>query len=80
MELGITEKVVKDVILNGESRCTVVIMTSNTFDGVKWPYLGTFKAKHKAVQILNHMRGLSHIQKKFFLTALRAGKYKEEKK
>ena len=58
----------------------MLFMASNTFDGVKWPYLGTFKAKHKAIQILQHMRGLSPIQKDFFLKALRAGKYKEEKK
>ena len=77
LELGIAEKVVKDVIINGESKCTAVIMASNTFDGVKWPYLGTFRAKHKAVQILNHMKGLSSVQKKFFLAALKAGKYKD---
>jgi len=73
-EMSISEKVVQDVILNGQSRCTMEIMEGNTFDGVKWPYLGTFKAKHKSVQIINHIKGLTPIQKELFIASLKAGK------
>lgn len=77
LELGVSEKVVQDVINNGESKCTASIVTSNTFDGVKWPYMGSFKAKHKAVQILNYLKGLNEIQRGFFLDALKTGRFKE---
>jgi hypothetical protein len=38
--------------------------------------MGTFRAKHKSVQILNHVKGLSPIQKELFLASLKAGKLK----
>jgi len=77
LELGISEKLVQDVINNGESKCTAHMMASNTFDGVRWPYMGVFKAKHKSVQILNYMKGLNSVQKEFFLSSLRSGRFKK---
>lgn len=64
-------KLVKDVILNGQSKFTAHTMASNTFDGIRWPYFGVFKAKHKIVQILQHMKGLDPVQKQFFRSMLR---------
>ena len=80
LEMGIPEKLVQDVILHGQSKCTAVTVRSNTFDGVKWPYLGKFKAKHKSVQILQYMKGLNPIQREFFLGNLKKGQYKEVNK
>ena len=77
LEMGISEKLVQDVILHGQSKCTAVTIRSNTFDGVKWPYLGKFKAKHKSVQSLQYMKGLDPTQREFFLRNLEAGQYKE---
>jgi len=70
-ELDLPIKLVKDVIVNGQSKFTAHVMASNTFDGIRWPYFGVFKAKHKVVQILNHMKGLDDIQKEFFLAQQR---------
>ncbi len=77
LELGISEKVVYDVIYNGQSKFTAFTITNNTFDGVRWPYMGSFKAKHKSIQILNHMKGLNPIQKEFFLQSLKADRFNE---
>lgn len=76
LEFGIPDKVVYDIINNGESKCTQAMITSNVFDGVRWPYLGAFKAKHKSLQILHYMKGLNSIQREFFLTSLKTGKFK----
>jgi hypothetical protein len=65
-ELDIPIKTVKDVILNGQSKFTAFTMASNTFDGVRWPYFGAFKAKHKVVQVYNYMKGMTPEQKQFF--------------
>jgi hypothetical protein len=77
LELGISDKVVQDVILNGQSKCTAVMIASNFFDSVRWPYLGSFKAKHKSIQILNYMKGLNPIQKEFFLESIKTGRFKK---
>ncbi|UCD06861.1 MAG: hypothetical protein JSW41_03405 [Candidatus Aenigmatarchaeota archaeon] len=78
LETGVSEKLVKDVINNGQSKCTAQVIAGNTFDGVKWPYLGKFKAKHKTVQILMYMKGLNPIQKEFFLAGLKQGRFKDK--
>jgi len=65
-ELDIPLKTVKDVILNGQSKFTAYTIASSTFDGVRWPYFGVFKAKHKVVQVYNYMQGLDENQKQFF--------------
>ena len=65
-ELDIPIKMVKDVINNGQSKFTAYTMASNTFDGVRWPYFGAFKAKHKVVQVLSYMKGLTPEQQAFF--------------
>jgi hypothetical protein len=63
---GVTQSVVRDIIINGQSKFTAHIMSNNTFHGVRWPYFGVFKAKHKVIQVLNYMKGLDPIQKEFF--------------
>lgn len=81
-ELDLPVKLVKDVILNGQSKFTAHTISNNTFDGVRWPYFGVFKAKHKVVQVLNYMKGLNAEQKQFFkaMQRLQKQKVKEEKK
>lgn len=66
LEFGFSVKQVKDIIVNGQSKFTTQIMASNTFDSVRWPYIGVFKAKIKVANILNYMKGLTKEQKKFF--------------
>jgi hypothetical protein len=73
-ELDLPLKLVKDVLINGQAKFTAHVMSSNTFDGIRWPYFGVFKAKHKAVQILNYMKGLDPVQKQFFLDMRRLAK------
>lgn len=65
-ELDIPVKTVKDVIMNGQSKFTAFTMSNNTFDGVRWPYFGAFKAKHKVVQVYNYMKGMDPNQRQFF--------------
>lgn len=65
-ELDIPLKTVKDVILNGQSKFTAFVMADNTFDGIRWPYFGVFKAKHKVVQVYNYMKGMNPEQRQFF--------------
>ena len=55
-------------------------MRSNTFDGVRWPFLGKFTAKVKAAQILKHMKGLNPIQREFFLKRVKPFKKKKDGK
>jgi hypothetical protein len=71
LEMGIPVATVKDVINNGLSRFTAHVMSNNEFNGVRWPYFGTFRAKHKSVQILSYMKGLNPVQKQFFIEQLR---------
>lgn len=65
-ELDIPIKLVKDVVMNGQSKFTAYTMADNTFDGIRWPYFGAFKAKHKVVQVYNHIKGLDPTQRQFF--------------
>jgi hypothetical protein len=65
-EFDISPKIVKDIIVNGQSKLTTSIMANNTFDSIRWPYIGVFKAKIKVANILNYMKGLTPEQKKFF--------------
>jgi hypothetical protein len=51
-------------------------MESNTFDGVRWPYLGVFKSKPKEVQFINHLKGLTPDQAEKFKQEVREGKFK----
>lgn len=71
---GIPQSLVRDIIINGQGKFTAHTMSNNTFHGVRWPYFGVFKAKHKVVQILNYMKGLDPVQKEFFRLQLRAQK------
>ncbi len=70
-ELNLPIKLVRDVVVNGQSKFTAHTMASNTFDGVRWLYFGVFKAKHKVVQVLSHMKGLDAEQKQFFKEMLK---------
>jgi len=77
-KLDLPLKLVKDVVLNGQSKFTAFTMASNTFDGIRWPYFGVFKAKHKIVQVLNHMKGLDPMQKQFFKDMLKLQRLKRK--
>jgi hypothetical protein len=78
-ELGLSLAIVKE-IFNTHSLYTRRVMESNTFDGVRWPYLGVFKSKPKEVQVINHLRGLTPEQQEEFKQQVREGKYKFDKR
>lgn len=67
-ELDVPLTMVKEVIIRGQSKFTAYVMKSNSFDGVRWPFLGKFTAKVKAAQVLKHIKGLNPIQKEFFFS------------
>lgn len=74
-ELGLSISVVKDIV-STQSKLTIKVIESNSFDSIRWPYLGIFKAKTKAVQVINHLKGLSKDQKEDFRRAIISGKVK----
>lgn len=76
-ELGLPVLEVKDIV-NSQSLFTKQVMESSTFDGVRWPYFGVFKAKPKEIQIINHLKGLNEEQKKEFKLKLKQGFYNHE--
>ena len=76
-ELDLPIVQVKEIILNGQSKFTASVMKSNSFDGVRWPYLGKFTAKVKAAQVLKHLKGLTPIQREFFLSREENKKYRK---
>lgn len=76
-ELGLKVETVKKIV-NTQSEFTKHVMESNTFDSVRWPYLGIFKSKPKEVQILSHLRGMTKEQQEQFKKEVRTGKFKIE--
>ena len=78
-ELGLSLKETRELV-KCQSEYTKKIMESNTFDGVRWPFFGVFKAKPKMVQIASHMRGLTKEGQRLFKLAIKRGKiYNNEK-
>jgi len=77
-ELNLPLSVIKDVIIKGQSNFTAHTMKSNSFDGVRWPFLGKFTAKVKAAQVLKHIKGLNTIQKEFFFSQKQFQNYKNK--
>jgi len=75
-ELGLTVAVVKE-IFNTHSLFTKKTMEDNTFDGVRWPFLGVFKSKPKEVQVINHLKGLTPEQQKEFKQQIKAGFFRK---
>jgi|SRR5690606_10224114 len=73
-ELGLRVDVVKEIV-NCQSEYTVMVMESNTFDSIRWPYFGVFKSKPFEVQIVNQMKGLSPQQQQEFRKQIRSKKY-----
>ena len=71
-ELGLPLETVR-IIVNSQSQFTKEIMESNSFDSIRWPYMGVFKSKPKEVQIINHLKGLSPEQQREFKRRIRAG-------
>lgn len=69
-ELGLPLETVKDIV-NFQSEYTKEVMESNSFDSVRWPYLGVFKSKPKEVQMINHLRGMTPEQQAEFKKAVR---------
>jgi len=66
-ELNVPLSWVREAIVNGQSKYTAHTMKSGSFDGVRWPFLGKFTVKAKSAQVLKHLKGLTPIQKDFFL-------------
>lgn len=77
-ELNLPLHMVKEVIVKGQSKFTAHVMKSDTFDGVRWPFLGKFTAKVKAAQVLKHIKGLTAIQKEFFFSQKEFQKFKNK--
>ena len=71
-ELGLDLKVTRELV-KIQSEFTRKVMESNTFDGVRWPFFGVFKAKPKIVQITSHMRGLNKAEQKLFKKRIKEG-------
>lgn len=69
-ELGLDIKVVK-AIVDSQSEYTKVVMESNSFDSVRWPYFGVFRSKPKEIQMLSYLRGMTPEQQKDFKKAVR---------
>lgn len=78
-EMGLPYNQVRDVIINGQSGFTKYIMESNTFHGIRWPYLGLFKAKIKKVQMAKYMKGATGLNKKIFTRQVKRGKVFEQR-
>ncbi len=76
-ELNLSLAIVKDVVVNGQSKYTAHVMKSNTFDGVRWPLLGKFTAKVQAAKVLRHLKGLNKMQREFFLARKENQKYRK---
>lgn len=74
-ELGLPQDTVKQ-ILNIQSEYTKEVMESNSFDSIRWPYLGVFKSKPKEIMIINYIKGMTPEQAKEFKLAIRTGKLK----
>jgi len=74
-ELGLTLEQTKKII-ESQSEYTAIVMASDTYDSIRWPYLGVFKSKPKEVQMINHLRGMTPEQQKEFKIAVRTRKIK----
>lgn len=74
-ELGVDLKVVREIIKT-QSEYTKLVMESDSYDSVRWPYLGVFKSKPKEVQMINHLRGMTPEQQEDFKKAVRTGRIK----
>lgn len=74
-ELGLPLSTVKKIVA-AQSGYTKEIIESGTFDSVRWPYLGRFSAKHKMVQMINHIKGMSAEQAIQFKKDVKAGRIK----
>lgn len=75
-ELGIKLSVVRDMVINGQSKFTAKVISSGTWDSVRWPRLGIFKVKPKHVQATMYKRGMNKYQKKIFEMEVRLGLWK----
>lgn len=74
-DLGLPKKVVEEMV-NCQSEYTKVVMESNTFDSIRWPFLGIFKCKPKELQIIQYLQGLTPEQAADFKKSVRTGKIK----
>ncbi len=74
-ELGLPLETVKNIVAC-QSEYTKVVMESDSFDSIRWPYLGVFKSKPKEVQMINHLKGMDPIQAAEFKKLVRTGKIK----
>lgn len=72
-ELGLPVETVKNMIAS-QSEYTKIVIESNTFDFVRWPYLGIFKSKPKEIQMLQYLQGMTPDQARQFKKDVRTGK------
>jgi len=74
-ELGLTVEVVRNIITT-QSEYTRIIIESNSFDCIRWPYLGVFKSKPKEIQMLQYLEGMTPDQAERFKKDVRTGRIK----
>lgn len=69
-ELGLELSFVKQIVAT-QSEYTSLVMSSNSFDSIRWPYFGVFKSKPKEVQMINHLKGMTPEQQADFKRKVR---------
>lgn len=74
-ELGLSIETVRNMV-KVQSEYTKLIIESNSFDFVRWPYLGIFKSKPKELQVLQYLQGMTPEQAAQFKKDVRTGKIK----
>ena len=74
-ELGLPLSTVKRIV-NSQSAFVKDTIESGTFSSVRMAYLGTFKAKLKEVQMINHLKGMTPEQQAEFRKDVKSGRIK----
>jgi len=57
-DLDVPYSTVREVVINGQSAFTKHVMESGQYNGVRWPFFGSFRVKAQSVQVKKYMRGL----------------------
>ncbi len=78
-ELGIPKSIIKDVIVDGQSAFTKHIIERGHFEGVRWPYLGSFQVKAKYASVKIHMKGMAPVFRAIFQQRILNGSVFEKK-
>ena len=72
-------KHVRDIVFNGQSGFTRSVISSGSFNSVRWPGFGTFKVKPKYAMVSEHMKGLAPVFREIFKQRILNGSVFENK-